>query len=55
MLGAAASLESFLGYCLGCRMFALLMKAGLVPEEVCEACADVTLRYPELRHEPANA
>ena len=28
----AAGLESILGYCLDCRAFALLMRAGLVPE-----------------------
>lgn len=54
MLGSAASLESFFGYCLGCRIFALLMKAELVPEEICEACADITLRHSELPREPAN-
>jgi hypothetical protein len=48
-LAAAAFLESALGLCLGCRMFSVLMRAGVVPEEVCEACADITLRYPELR------
>jgi hypothetical protein len=41
VLLAAASLEAFLGYCLGCRVFALLMRAGLVPAEVCERCADI--------------
>jgi hypothetical protein len=55
MLAAAASLESFFGYCLGCRIFGLLMKAGLIPDEVCGACADVSLRHRELRGEPANA
>ncbi|MBL0956136.1 MAG: DUF4395 domain-containing protein [Leptospira sp.] len=33
-----ASLESFLGWCAGCFMFGLLMKAGIIPEEVCERC-----------------
>lgn len=55
LLGAAASLESFLGYCLGCRAFAVLMRTGLIPEEVCEACADVTLRHPGLRRQPLGA
>ncbi len=55
MLGAAASAESFFGYCLGCRIFGLLMKAGLVPDDVCAACADVSLRHPELRREPVSA
>lgn len=48
-LAAAAFLESALGLCLGCRMFAVLMRAGMIPEEVCEACSDITLRIPELR------
>ena len=42
----AASLESFLGYCLGCKMFAILMRFGLIPDSVCEACADITSRRP---------
>jgi hypothetical protein len=40
----AASLEAFLGFCLGCRMFALLMRAGIIPESACEACLDITKR-----------
>jgi Domain of unknown function (DUF4395) len=42
VLGAlvvAASLEAFAGLCLGCKAFALLMRAGVIPEEVCERCA----------------
>lgn len=38
---AAASLEAFLGVCLGCHLFRLLMRVGLVPPETCEACADL--------------
>jgi hypothetical protein len=37
----AASLEAFLGYCLGCKIFALLMRAGVIPERVCEECNDI--------------
>ncbi|MGD0083476.1 MAG: DUF4395 domain-containing protein [Acidimicrobiales bacterium] len=37
----AAGLEAFFGFCIVCRLFPLLMKAGLVPEAVCEECADV--------------
>ncbi|TGL67459.1 DUF4395 domain-containing protein [Leptospira jelokensis] len=33
-----ASLESFLGWCAGCFMFGILMKIGVIPEEVCERC-----------------
>lgn len=43
---AAALLESALGVCLGCAAFGVLMRAGLVPEEVCERCADITLGAP---------
>jgi len=46
MLVVAASLEAFAGYCLGCRVFALLMRAGIIPESVCEECADLWSRAP---------
>src|SRR3954466_1366965 len=39
MLVVAATLESVFALCLGCKIFALLMRAGLVPEETCERCA----------------
>jgi hypothetical protein len=44
---AAATLESVFGLCLGCRMFALLMRAGVIPPEVCERCADITRELPQ--------
>lgn len=53
MLAAAAFLEAAFGFCLGCRIFTLLMRAGVIPEGVCPECADLTLRYPE-RSEPAG-
>ncbi len=40
----AASLEAFVGFCLGCTIFAALMKVGVVPASVCEACQDITRR-----------
>ncbi|MGO9955810.1 MAG: DUF4395 domain-containing protein [Solirubrobacteraceae bacterium] len=40
----AAGLESIVGYCVGCRIFGLLMRAGIVPEGVCAECADISLR-----------
>lgn len=43
LLGAA-SLEAFFGYCLACKMFPLLMKAGVVPESACESCANIWSR-----------
>ena len=36
----AAGLESMFGYCLGCQIFGFLMKFGVIPESVCEDCAD---------------
>ncbi|HWE69940.1 MAG TPA: DUF4395 domain-containing protein [Acidimicrobiales bacterium] len=48
LLAVAAFLESVLGLCLGCKVFAVLMKHGVIPEDVCEACADISLRHPEL-------
>jgi len=48
LLAAAATLESVFGVCLGCIAFGYLMKAGAIPEDVCEACADISLRHPQL-------
>jgi hypothetical protein len=44
VLVAAASLEAFAGLCLGCEIFRLGMRAGLVPETVCLECADIWSR-----------
>lgn len=41
LLVVAASLEAFLGICLGCKVFAVLMRLGLIPAEVCERCNDL--------------
>jgi Domain of unknown function (DUF4395) len=40
-LAVAAGLEAVAGICLGCHIFALLMRAGVIPDEVCERCADL--------------
>ncbi|CAN5663566.1 DUF4395 domain-containing protein [soil metagenome] len=55
LLTAAAFLESAFGFCLGCRIFAVLMRLGVIPESVCEECNDLSLRIPGLRSpaEPA--
>lgn len=42
----AASLEAFLGLCLGCKAFALLMKVGVIPAEVCERCSNIWADQP---------
>jgi hypothetical protein len=41
LLTVAALLESALGLCLGCKAFAILMRFGVVPEEVCEKCNNI--------------
>lgn len=40
----AATLESVFAYCLGCTIFAALMRIGVIPERVCEECADISGR-----------
>jgi hypothetical protein len=40
----AASLEAFAGICLGCRIFAVAMRLGVIPTAVCEACNDLSAR-----------
>lgn len=49
MLVGAAGLEAFVGFCLGCWMFGKLMKTGIIPESVCEACNDISRRVPAAR------
>lgn len=44
MLLVAASLEAFAGVCLGCKVFALLMRVGVIPETVCAECNDLSGR-----------
>jgi Domain of unknown function (DUF4395) len=41
LLAAGAFLESALGLCLGCKAFAVLMRVGVVPKEVCERCNNI--------------
>jgi len=40
----AAGLEAIFAVCLGCRIFAVLMALGLVPERACAECADLGAR-----------
>ena len=46
LLIVAATLESVFAYCIGCKLFALLMRAGIIPEDVCERCLDLSARSP---------
>jgi hypothetical protein len=49
----ASGLESILGYCLGCQVFGLLMRAGVIPDEVCAECADLSGRFRTASQRPA--
>ena len=41
LLIVAATLESVFAFCIGCQLFAALMRLGVVPEAVCERCNDI--------------
>jgi hypothetical protein len=41
LLVVAAALESVLAFCLGCQVFGLLMRIGVVPDEICAECGDI--------------
>lgn len=44
MVLIGATLESVFGVCLGCWLFARLMDWGVIPDRICEACADLSKR-----------
>jgi hypothetical protein len=44
---AAATLESVFAFCIGCTIFAGLMRAGVIPDRICAECADLNLREPQ--------
>jgi hypothetical protein len=46
MLATAAFLEAAFALCLGCKAFALLMRAGVIPDDVCERCNDIWATSP---------
>ena len=46
LIVVAATLESVFAFCIGCTIFAGLMRVGLIPASACEACANVSLRQP---------
>lgn len=39
-----ATLESVFGFCMGCTVFGWLMRAGIIPDEVCDSCNDIWSR-----------
>jgi hypothetical protein len=44
LIAVAAVLESVLAFCVGCKVFGLLMRTGLVPAEICAECTDIWAR-----------
>lgn len=48
------ALESVFGICVGCILFSGLMRLGVIPEEVCLECADITKRRERLLAERAQ-
>ena len=42
VLLVAATLESVFALCVGCQVFGLLMRVGVIPQSVCERCNDPT-------------
>jgi hypothetical protein len=50
LLAAAATLESVFAVCLGCAIFARLMRLGIIPEAVCEECNDIARRTRAAAH-----
>jgi hypothetical protein len=42
----AATLESVFGLCLGCKLFAILMRFGVIPAAVCERCNNIAAATP---------
>ncbi len=53
LIVGAAALESLAGYCVGCAIFGVLMRRGVVPTSVCEACDDISRRTAD--HSRATA
>lgn len=43
VLAFFAALEAALGLCVGCKVFSLLIRAGVIPRAVCERCNDIAL------------
>jgi Domain of unknown function (DUF4395) len=37
----AATLESVFALCIGCKVFAVLMRFGVIPDDVCERCNNI--------------
>jgi hypothetical protein len=42
----AATLESVFALCIGCKIFAVLIRAGVIPASVCDSCNDIWAAKP---------
>lgn len=41
LIVVAATLESVFAFCLGCAIFGVLMRWGVIPDDVCDRCNDI--------------
>ena len=48
VIAVFASLEAGFGLCVGCRMFYVGMRLGIVPPQICEECSRVARSSPQL-------
>jgi len=55
MMVVFATLESVFAFCVGCTMFAGLMRLGVIPQDTCEACNDIWSRYGRRPESAADA
>lgn len=44
MILFAATLEAVFAFCIGCKIFGLLMRIGVIPDDVCADCNDIWSR-----------
>jgi hypothetical protein len=44
LMVVTAGLESVLAFCVGCQIFGLLMRAGVISEQICAECGDIWAR-----------
>jgi Domain of unknown function (DUF4395) len=53
LIVVAATLESVFAFCLGCAIFGLLMRWGVIPDEVCKRCNN--LQFPTRRPDAVSS
>ena len=45
-LALFAFLEAAFAWCAGCKLFSLMIKAGLIPDHVCQRCNNISKEVP---------